>query len=190
MWGVVRVVNRSAATAEVEIDAFDATDRAYERLRLSLGGESSADLEQGNAEKDLTGSTGLGEGDRWLELASGSDIEVLSYVAAASGPLSALRGTAGAETDTGMRYEAVLLAGEAGELRLLNAGGETVEVRVSGTDDAGASGGQAELTLAPWVARTVTATELEEGGEGLRGALGVGTGAGVCAWSRTERSTC
>ena len=179
--GVVRVVNRSAATAEVEIDAFDATDRAYERLRLSLGGESSAeldsaDLEQGNAEKDLTGSTGLGEGDWWLELASGSDIEVLSYVAAASGPLSALRGTAGAETDTGMRYEAVLLAGEAGELRLLNAGGETVEVRVSATDDAGASGGQAELTLAPWVARTVTATELEEGGEGLRGALGVGTG--------------
>ncbi len=178
---MVRVVNRSAATAEVEIDAFDATDRAYERLRLSLGGESSAeldsaDLEQGNAEKDLTGSTGPGEGDWWLELASGSDIEALSYVDWASGPLSALRGTAGAETDTGMRYEAVLLAGEAGELRLLNAGGETVEVRVSATDDAGASGGQAELTLAPWVARTVTATELEEGGEGLRGALGVGTG--------------
>ena len=179
--GVVRVVNRSAATAEVEIDAFDATARAYERLRLSLGGESSAeldsaDLEHGNAEKDLTGSTGPGEGDWWLELASGSDIEVLSYVDSASGPLSALRGTAGVETETGMRYEAVLLAGEAGELRLLNAGGERVEVRVSGTDDAGASGGQAELTLAPWVARTVTATELVEGGEALRGALGSGTG--------------
>ena len=37
--GVVRVVNRSPESAEVEIDAFDATDRAYERLRLSLGGE-------------------------------------------------------------------------------------------------------------------------------------------------------
>ena len=36
--GVVRVVNRSPESAEVSIDAFDATDRAYERLRLSLGG--------------------------------------------------------------------------------------------------------------------------------------------------------
>ena len=100
----------------------------------------STDLEQGNSEKGLEGSTGSGEGDWWLELTSGSDIEVLSYVDTATGPLSALRGAAGVETDAGMRYEAVLLSGAAGELRLLNAGGETVAVRVSGTDDAGAPG--------------------------------------------------
>ena len=142
--GEVRVVNRSPE-AEVVIEAFDATDRAYEKLRLALGGESSVefdatDLEQGNSEKGLTGSTGSGEGDWWLELASESDIEVLSYVDTATGPLSALRGAAGVETDTGMRYEAVLLSGAAGELRLLNAGGAAVEVRVTGTDDAGSSG--------------------------------------------------
>ena len=179
--GVVRVVNRSAEPAEVGIDAFDATDRAYERLRLSLGGHSSeqfdsTDLEQGSSEKGLEGSTGSGEGDWWLELTSGSDIEVLSYVDAATGPLSALRGAAGVETDAGMRYEAVLLSGAAGELRLLNAGGETVEVRVTGTDDAGASGGAVEVTLAPWASRTLTATALAEGEAGLRGALGAGTG--------------
>ena len=178
--GAVRVVNRSPESAEVGIDAFDATDRAYERLRLTLAGESSArfdstDLEQGNSEKGLTGSTGSGEGDWWLELASESDIEVLSYVDTATGPLSAVRGTAGVETDTGMRYEAVLLAGESGELRLLNPGGAAVEVRVTGTDDAGASGGEVEVTLAPWVARTLTATALAEG-SGVRGALGAGTG--------------
>ena len=179
--GLVRVVNRSADSAEVGIDAFDATDRAYEELRLGLEAESSAefdatDLEQGNAEKGLTGSTGPGEGDWWLELSSASDIEVLSYVDTASGPLSAVRGTAGVETATGMRYEAVLLSGEASELRLLNAGGAAVEVSVSGTDDAGAPGGQVELTLAPWVARTLAWGMLSEGEGGLRGALGSGTG--------------
>ena len=183
--GVVRVVNRSAAAAEVSIEAFDATDRVYEELRLALEAESSAefdsmDLEQGNAAKGLEGSTGSGEGDWWLELASESDIEVLSYVDGATGPLSAVRGTAGAETETGMRYEVVLLSGEASELRLLNAGGETVEVRVSGTDDAGSPGGEVELTLAPWTAGTWTAgtlttTALAEG-SGVRGALGAGTG--------------
>ena len=178
--GVVRVVNRSAASAEVGIEAFDATDRAHEDLRLSLGGYSSAqfdstDLEQGNAAKGLTGSTGPGEGDWWLELASGSDIEALSYVDTAAGPLSALRSTAGVETETGMRYEA-LLWDESGELRLLNASGEPVSVRLSGTDDAGYSGNEVELTLVPWSARTLTATALEEGSEDLRGALGSGTG--------------
>ena len=179
--GLVRVVNRSADSAEVGIDAFDATDRAYEELRLALEAESSAefdatDLEQGNAEKGLTGSTGPGEGDWWLELTSASDIEVLSYVDTASGPLSALRGTAGVETATGMRYEAVLLSGEASEVRLLNAGGEMVEVRVSGTDDGGAPGGPVEVTLEPWVARTLAWGMLSEGEGGLRGALGSGTG--------------
>ena len=179
--GLVRVVNRSADSAEVSIEAFDATDRAYEELRLALEAESSAefdatDLEQGNAEKGLTGTTGPGEGDWWLELTSASDIEVLSYVDTASGPLSALRGTAGVETATGMRYEAVLLSGEASEVRLLNAGGEMVEVRVSGTDDGGAPGGPVEVTLEPWVARTLAWGMLSEGEGGLRGALGSGTG--------------
>ena len=178
--GLVRVVNRSADSAEVSIDAFDATDRAYERLELTLAGEASgqfdsSDLEQGNAEKGLEGSTGPGEGDWWLELSSASDIELVSYVDTASGPLSALRGTAGVETESGMRYEA-LLWGESGEVRLLNAGGGAVAVRLSGTDDAGSSGGAVELTLAPWSARTLTATALAEGEAGMLGALGAGSG--------------
>ena len=173
--GVVRVVNGSADSAKVLIEAFDATDRAYERLELTLAGEASgqfdsSDLEQGNAAKGLTGSTGPGEGDWWLELSSASDIELVSYVDTASGPLSALRGTSGVETESGMRYEA-LLWGESGEVRLLNAGRELAEVRLSGVDDAGSSGGAAELTLAPWSARTLTATALAEGE-----ALGAGSG--------------
>ena len=178
--GLVRVVNRSAESAEVGIEAFDATDRAYERLELMLGGDASgqfdsSDLEQGNAEKGLAGSTGSGEGDWWLELSSVTEIGVLSYVDTATGPLSALRGTAGVETERGMRYEA-LVWGESGEVRLLNPGGDPVEVRLSGTDDAGASGGEVELTLEPWSARTLTATALTEGESGMVGALDVGIG--------------
>ena len=65
--GLVRVVNRSAESAEVGIDAFDATDRAYERLELTLAGEASgqfdsSDLEQGNAEEGLEGEHGPGRG--------------------------------------------------------------------------------------------------------------------------------
>ena len=178
--GLVRVVNRAAETAQLGIEAFDETDRAHERLELTLGvGASgqfdSSDLEQGAAEKGLAGSAGPGEGDWWLELSSGTEIEVLSYVDTASGPLSALRGTSGSETAGGMRYEA-LLRGGTGELRLLNAGGEAVEVLLSGVDDAGSSGGEAELTLEPWAVRTLTASQLAEGGEDIRGALGAGTG--------------
>ena len=47
---------------------------------------------------------------------------------------------------------------------------------MSGTDDAGAPGGEAELTLAPWASRTLTREALGEGEAGLRGALGAGTG--------------
>ena len=93
----------------------------------------------------------------------------------ASGPLSALSGTSGVETESGMRYEA-LLWGESGEVRLLNAGGAPAEVRLSGTDDAGSSGGAVELALAPWSARTLTATALAEGEAGMLGALGAGSG--------------
>ena len=178
--GLVRVVNRTAESAHVGIEAFDATDRSYERLELALEGQASsqfdsADLEQGAAENGLSESTGPGEGDWWLELSSESEIEVLSHVDTASGPLSALRGTAGSETAGGMRYEA-LLRGGSGELRLLNAGGEPVTVLLSGVDDAGSSGGEAELALEPWAVRTLTASQLAEGGEDIRGALGAGAG--------------
>ena len=48
---------------------------------------------------------------------------------------------------------------------------------VAGTDDAGDPGeGSVSLTLAPHAVRTLTATELESGGDGLEGALGDGRG--------------
>ena len=81
--GFVRVINRSESTAEITIRAHDETDWEYEPLTLSLdSGQvahfNSDDLEQGNAGKGLTGSTGTGEGDWRLALSSDVDIEVLT----------------------------------------------------------------------------------------------------------------
>ena len=69
----------------VRIDAFDDDGTQYGPLTLEIGaGETvhfnSGDLEQGNADKGLTGAAGSGEGSWRLALTSPLDIEVLSYL--------------------------------------------------------------------------------------------------------------
>ena len=95
--GFVRVVNRSGDAREVRIEAFDHTDREYGPLALALGADevasfNSDDLELGNAAKGLTGSTGSGEGDWWLELSSeeDGDIEVWAYIRTTDGFLASM----------------------------------------------------------------------------------------------------
>ena len=63
--GFARVANRSDEAGEVMIEAFDDTDREYETLTLAIGANetrhfNSDDLELGNADKGLVGSTGAG----------------------------------------------------------------------------------------------------------------------------------
>ena len=65
--GFVRVANRSAEAGTLSIEAYDASDRAFEAVTLSVGGGATAhfnsdDLEVGNPAKGLTGSTGAGTG--------------------------------------------------------------------------------------------------------------------------------
>ena len=83
--GFLRVVNRSDVAGAVRIEAFDGSDFAYDPVTLSLdAGQArhfnSTDLEVGNADKGLSGSTGAGRGDWRLKLASDLDIEVLAYI--------------------------------------------------------------------------------------------------------------
>ena len=63
-------------------------------------------------------------------------------------------------------------------LRLINPGVEAAEILISGQDDRGESPprGEVRLTLAGGAAHMLTAQELEEGGEGIRGRFGDGTG--------------
>ena len=182
--GFLRVVNRSETAGEVRIAAYDGTERDYPPATLALGAGGAAhlnsdDLEQGNARKGLTGSTGPGEGDWRLELTSALDIEVLAYVRTEDGFLTAMHDVA---PSAGNRHRVAVFNPGANRnqeslLRLVNAGDAAASATVGGIDDDGAPGaGEVRLTVPAGGARTVSAAELESGGAGLEGALGDGRG--------------
>ena len=210
--GFVRVINRSAVAGEVAIAAIDDAGRRAERVTLAVGASeavhfNSHDLEQGNPEKGLSGGVGAsGEGDWRLEFSSALDIEVLAYVRAAGGFLTAMhdvvgRGLAGWNPQPGSargypshEYRVAIFnpgrnRNQASLLRLINPGAEEAVVTITGIDDAGvASAGGVTVTLPAGGAATVAAAALEsahergdsaanaEGASPLTGALGAGTG--------------
>ena len=183
--GFVRVINHSARAGEVSIRAFDEGGVARAPLTLALGADetvhfNSGDLERGNPRKGLSGRTGAGEGNWRLELSSGLDIEVLSYIRTADGFLTAIHDAAPVE---GSRHRVAIFnpgsnRNQISLLRLVNPGGAAAEVSIAGVDDAGASpGAGARATVPARGSRTYTAAELESrGAEGLSGSIGDGSG--------------
>ena len=182
--GFVRVINPGEETAEITITAHDETDWAYDPLTLPLAGGhvahfNSNDLEQGNAGKGLTGSTGAGEGDWRLALSSDADIEVLAYIRTTDGFLTAMHDVAPVSD----RRHCVPIfnpgsnTSQVSRLRLANGGDTAAEVTIAGVDDRGLSpGADIQLTLPAGATQTYTAQELESGAERFTGALGDGTG--------------
>ena len=68
-------------------------------------------------------------------------------------------------------------ADQVSQLRLVNAGEADALVTITGVDDAGASPGtQVRATIPPGGSATLTAQQLESGGEDIQGALGDGAG--------------
>ena len=183
--GFVRVINHSDMAGEVSIDSFDDTDRDYPTSTLTLAANetkhfNSNDLEMGNEDKGLAGGTGAGEGDWRLVLSSDLDIEVLAYIRTTTdGFLTAMHDTVPLEDD---RYRVPMFnpgsnANQVSRLRLVNTGDATAEVTIRGIDDLGeASGGTVSASVAPGTSQTLTAQQLEDGADGLEGALGDGTG--------------
>ena len=181
--GFVRIVNHSAESGEVTIHGFDDTDRDFGTSRLVLDANgavhfNSDDLELGNPAKGLTGGTGTGEGDWRLELTSELDIEVLAYIRnTTDGFLTAMHDTVPRE---GGRYRVATFnpganVNQVSRLRLVNAADEAAEVRITGIDGAGrTSSGSATVTVPGGASRTLSARELEGGGEGFDGELGDG----------------
>ena len=181
--GFARVANRSDESGEVTIEAFDDTDREYEVVTLSIGANetrhfNSDDLELGNADKGLVGSTGAGEGDWRLELESALDIEVLSYIRTTDGFLTAMHDVV---PRSAKRHRVAVFnpgsnLNQQSLLRLVNPGKEEAEVMIVGFDDRDASPGRDVVVSVPaGSSRTLTAAELEAGGE-FEGALGDGAG--------------
>ena len=181
--GFVRVVNRSQDAGAVRIRAFDDAGRAYEPLALALGAGHAAhfnsdDLELGNARKGLRGSTGSGAGDWRLELSADVDIEVLAYVRTPSGFVTSMHELAPV---AGRRHHVATFnpgsnTRQVSALRLVNPGPAAAHVSLAGVDDAArASAEVVRVEVPAGTARTLAAAALE-GGHGLRGALGDGTG--------------
>ena len=182
--GFVRIVNRSADAGTVQVEAYDDSDVVYDTVTVAIGiGQTvhfnSDDLELGNADKGLTGSTGAGTGDWRLALSSGLDIQVLAYIRHDDGFLTSMHDVAPG-TEDGSRV-AIFNPGsnpdQVSSLRLINRTAVDAEVTVTGIDDDGASPGTAVvLTVPAGDSRTVDAATLEDGGERLDGALGDGKG--------------
>ena len=137
--GFARVINHSARAGQVSIRAFDDGGSPRGPLTLAIGANetvhfNSGDLEAGNARKGLSGGTGPGEGHWRLELSSGLDIEVLSYVRTADGFLTAMHDAAPEEGNR--RRVAFFNPGsnrnQISRLRLVNPGGEAAEVSIAG----------------------------------------------------------
>ena len=182
--GFARVINRADSEAEVSISAFDETDRDYDTVTLSVGGNNtvhfnSDDLELGNEDKGLTGSTGAGEGDWRLELTGGADIEVLSYVRTTDGFLTSMHDVV---SGTENRYLVPIFnpgrnTNQVSRLRLINDGDEPAQVTIAGVDDAGSSpGDDVRISIPAGSIRSFTSAELESGAADSEGALGVGVG--------------
>ena len=183
--GFVRVFNRSDRSGEVRIRATDDGGESPDAVTLSIGsGETrhfnSLDLERGNAQKGLSGSTGPGTGDWRLEFDSDLDIEVAAYVRTQDGFLTAMHDLAILEDRTGAyhvpTFNPASNTDQRSRLRLINPDlDNAVDVTINGYDDDGADSA-VSLRLLPGMVRTLDALELEGGGDELEGRLGDGAG--------------
>ena len=183
--GFVRVINLSGRAGTVTIDAIDDSGVPAAPVRLSLvSGQTrhfnSADLEDGNPRKGLSGRTGGGRGDWRLELTTTLAIEALAYMRTSRGFLTSMRENAG---PLGREHEVVFFnpasnSNQRSALRLVNPGESSATVTIAARDDAGdmAPGGEVSLTVPPAAAVTLDAQQLEGGDAVLTGSLGDGRG--------------
>ena len=183
--GFVRVINHASEAGEVEIHAFDDSGAEFGPITLSLDAHQTAhfnsdDLEMGNAGKGLSDGVGSGGGAWRLSLESDPEVEVLAYIRTTSdGFLTSMHDTVPAADN---RHRVVFFNPASNPdlpswLRLVNPGHHAAAVEITGTDDQAESpGSRVTLSLAGGASRTLTSSDLENGADGLEGALGDGAG--------------
>ena len=181
---LVSIVNRSATSGTVQVAAIDDTGERFGPVTLTLGARqgvniTSGDLESGNAAKGLPSGVGDGSGNWRLELATALTIQPLAYIRTPDGFLTSMHDEA--PESGGNHWIPFFNPGsnttKVSHLRIINPGTTAAEVTVTGRDYGGdEASGTVHLTLAAGAARTLTAQELEAGGEGFDGRLGDGLG--------------
>ena len=183
--GFARIINHSDTAGTVSITGVDDAGTEFGPVQLSIGAREavhfdSQDLEGGNPSIGLARGLGDGAGNWRLQLRTSLEIEPLAYIRTGEGFVTpvheVIRGS-----EAGY-HVAFFNPGrnprQRSWLRLVNPSDAPVDVTVSGQDDAGQapSGGQVSLTLAPGAGHSITARQLEEGGDDLNGGFGAGTG--------------
>lgn len=183
--GFVRVINHGDEAGGVEIHALDDSGAEFGPITLSMDAHhtvhfNSTDLEMGNAAKGLSAGVGSGDGAWRLALESELELEVLAYIRTTSdGFLTSMHDTVPA---AGNHHRVVFFNPASNPdlpswLRLVNAGHHDAEIEITGTDDHAESPGRhVELSLPAGASRTLTSADLENGADGLQGALGDGAG--------------
>ncbi len=184
--GFVRIVNVTPRSGSVRVFAVDGSGHAPDPIEIPLGvGQvvhfNSNDLENGNAGKGIEGGVGVPvQGDWRLDIETDLTVRVLAYVRHGDGFLTAMHDVL-ARHNFGRMEAHTFNPGsnmnQASRLRLVNTGTGAAEVSIYGRDDQGSSGdGGVTLTLAEGESRTLSAFDLENGAQGLTGALGDGAG--------------
>ena len=184
--GVVRIINRSTEEGGIGISAFDDTDTEYEELSLNVGESDvvhfvSDDLELGNDDKDLTGSTGSGMGTWRLTLSSETiKLDANAYVRTSNGFITAMNATV--PQAHGVSQVAFFNSSDhdgVSVLRLVNGSTNDAAVAIDGTDDLGLRPGNTVRVMVPATDTVeLTAAQLESGEADAitSGALSDGTG--------------
>ncbi len=186
--GFVRIINRSPRAGRVRIHAIDDAGRRSGPVYLSLDARASAhfnseDLEEGNPSKGLSAGVGDGDGSWRLELSTGLDIEPRAYVRTSDGFLTSIHQTAAQSEEGDMRHLVPIFnpgsnRDQESRLRVINMSESGARIVVRGLDDQGDTPpeGVVRLDLPARAARTLSARQLEEGGDGFSGRFGDGSG--------------
>ena len=192
--GFVRIVNESQESGSVRVFAFDDSGHAPDPIEIPLGrGQvvhfNSNDLENGNVDKGIeVGVGGPVQGDWTLDIETDwdfyslrprVDVRVLAFVRHGDGFLTAMHDVL-PRNDEGRIVAQTFNPGgnmtQASRLRLVNIGVNDESVSIEGVDDQGNNAGPVGLTLPVGESRTLSAFDLENGAQGLTGAIGDGAG--------------
>ncbi len=182
--GFARVANLGPWEGWAEVAAVDDAGVRAGPVRLRLPRRAvvhfnSADLENGNAAKGLSEGVGAPTRGAWrLELRGNVAFAAAAYARHADGFLTSLHETVPV-ADNAARVAVFNPASNTHQrslLRLANDGDEPALATITARDDAGAEAGPVSVTVPAGEALTFTAAQLENGGEGIDGALGDGEG--------------
>ena len=183
--GFVRVINHSDDRGTVEVRAVDDTGYRASALTFTLAPNgvvhfNSNDLEQGNANKGLSGGTGAGSGDWRLTFETSLIVETLAFVRTSTGFVTPMHDLALISDTT--HYVPTVNPGsnlnQQSKLRVINPGEVATRVTIYALDDQGQRGGTVRVNLDAGNALTLTAAELEAGPGGPQGAGALGDGQG------------